>query len=81
MPSEFVQYMIELGSDPDRVARLKSQPDAELAGTDLSEEEKEIVKSRDPARIRSAMVADTATVEVSALAWLSWLSHDREADA
>ena len=81
MSNEFIRYMIELGNDPDRVARLRSDPDAELADADLSEEEKEIIRSRDPVRIRSAMVTRTTAVEVSALAWLTWLSHNTEADA
>jgi hypothetical protein len=47
-------YLMELAENPAKVKALRNNPDAELDASGLSDEEKDVVKSGDPARIRSA---------------------------
>jgi hypothetical protein len=55
MSKAIARYLIELGHNPDKVARFRANPDAELASAGLSPEEGEILKSGDAARIRAAV--------------------------
>lgn len=67
--SQLSDYLLELAADPDRCARFKADPQTELGGTELSEDEKGVLASRDPRAIADALVAagpDSAAV----LQWL-----------
>lgn len=55
MSKAIALYLIELGHDPDKVARFRANPATELASAGLSPEEGEILKSGDAARIRAAL--------------------------
>jgi hypothetical protein len=55
MSQAIERYLIELGHNPDKIARFRADPDTELALAGLSPAEGEILKSADPARIRAAV--------------------------
>ncbi len=63
--SNLVDYLLELAADPDRCARFKADPEAELRYTALSDSEKSALASRDARSISEAIAAqnpDSGTV-------------------
>ena len=54
-PDAFVQFLLDIAKDPDRLARLEIDPDAELEATALSPEEKAAIKSRDSEQVRKLL--------------------------
>jgi hypothetical protein len=55
LPDAFLQFLLDIAKDPDRLARLEINPDVELEATVLSPEEKAAIKSRDSERVRGLL--------------------------
>jgi hypothetical protein len=68
MPN-IADYLLELAADPDRCARFKADPNAELRQTQLSENEKTALATRD-ARMISDALADSKPDSAAVLQWL-----------
>ena len=73
-----LRYLLDLAQDPIRAQRFRSDPDAAMAGTNLSPEQKAILRSRDDARIRAALVDRPIEQDLMLFAWLGLL-QDAEA--
>ncbi len=58
MSERLRQFVLEVSNDPDRARRLTADPVAELDQSDLDPEEKQIILSRDPDRVRQALGAE-----------------------
>jgi hypothetical protein len=57
MSKESLEQVIDrAASDATFAARLRSEPDAALAGFDLTEQEKQALRSGDPAQLQAAGV-------------------------
>lgn len=67
--SQLADYLLELAADPDRCARFKADPEAELLQAQLSDEEKAALASRDPQRISNAL-AEASPDSAAVLQWL-----------
>jgi hypothetical protein len=64
MPNEtLANYLISLSEDPNKLQSLKQDPDAALNEAGLNEEEKAIVMSSDPAKIRAAITGSDIIAE------------------
>lgn len=48
MSENFSNFLADLGSNPDLLARLAADPATELAGTGLTQQEQAAILSRDP---------------------------------
>jgi hypothetical protein len=57
MSEELKKFLVGLASDPARMARFAANPSLELEGTALSTAEKQVLLSRDSARLRRALGA------------------------
>lgn len=68
MSGKLSDFLLELGKHPAKVKALRASPDKVMSDAGLADEEKEIVKSGDPARIRAAIsgvqLADNVIVVV-----------------
>ena len=49
------KYLMELSEDPGKLEELKQNPESEMDAAGLSDEDKAIIKSGDPSKIRSAI--------------------------
>lgn len=58
MASKLLDYLTKLTEDPDARSRHKEDPDSAMSASELSEEEKEAVKSSDPAVIKKQLGDD-----------------------
>jgi hypothetical protein len=58
MASKLLDYLTKLTEDPDARSAHKEDPDAAMSASELSEEEKEAVKSSDPATIKKQLGDD-----------------------
>ena len=67
--SQLVDYLLELASDPDRCARFKADPATELSQTELTEDEKRALASRDPDTISKA-IAEANPDSAAVFQWL-----------
>jgi hypothetical protein len=67
--SQLVDYLLELASDPDRCARFKADPSAELSQTSLNQQEKAALASRDAKTISDA-IADANPDSTAVFQWL-----------
>lgn len=76
MPDPLLRYLLELAEDPIRARRFRADPDADLALTDLTVEQKAILRSREPARLRAALVGTPPEGDLVLLAWLASLWSD-----
>ena len=54
MKNRLNNFLISLASDREKLAEFEKDPDSVLANSGLSEEEKEIIQSRNPRLIRQA---------------------------
>jgi hypothetical protein len=66
MSERLREFVLGMATDLDRAKRLTADPEGELAQSDLSDEEKEAVLSRDADRIRQAAgmaLADPISLE------------------
>jgi hypothetical protein len=67
MASNLSKFLLDLGTNPDKLAKLRASPEQTMSQAGLSEEEKAIVRSGDPARIRAAITttkSDTIVVVI-----------------
>jgi hypothetical protein len=55
MSERVSRFLISLSQDPDKLDRFKSDPDSVLADSDLTSEEKAIVRSGDEEAIRKSL--------------------------
>lgn len=58
--SNLTDYLLELAADPERCARFKLNPEAELRESNLTEREKAAIATRDPKIISQAMADQTS---------------------
>jgi hypothetical protein len=73
-----LDFLIALAEDPLRAKRFKSNPEAELAGAGLTDEEKDVLRSRDPGRIRAALAAEPPEQPWMMLLWLAGMPEAGE---
>jgi len=57
-----------------RVIEFRRDPDAMLTAADLSAEQREALRSRDPSRIRAALVERPIDHDLLLLSWLGSIS-------
>jgi len=81
MPSAFFRLLVELAEDPLRAQAFQANPESAMAGRDLTEEEKQALLSRDPARIRVLLTEELPDRNWLLLAWFGSLSADDEGAA
>lgn len=55
MSERITRFLADLSKDPQKVEELWENPEAFLTGAELTEEEKELVRSGDAERLRKAM--------------------------
>jgi hypothetical protein len=58
MASKLLDYLTKLTEDPDARTAHKQDPDAAMSASELSDEEKEALKSSDPAVIKKQLGDD-----------------------
>lgn len=63
MAGKLVEFVTQLNGDPNLRDRFDRDPNEVLEGTDLSDEEKEVLASKDPERIRRAVTEDLGLTE------------------
>jgi len=63
MASNFTNFLVSLGDDPQQLETLKQDPDAVLDVAGLTPAEKSLIKSGDVQLIRSALVSDSGLKE------------------
>lgn len=78
MSKAFLDLLIELAEDPLRARKFKANPAPDLRRAGLSKEEKDALRSRDPARIRAVMAAESPERDWMLLSWLTSLTQDGE---
>jgi Aromatic-ring-opening dioxygenase LigAB, LigA subunit len=63
-PKPIGEFLTELADDPELLGRYREDPEAVLAESGLTEEQQEIVRSNDLARIRDAVRAEYQRAEI-----------------
>lgn len=53
MSKQAADFVNELSQDPEKLERFKADPDAAMAGTDLSAEDKAVLRTKDAQKISS----------------------------
>ena len=74
-------YLFELAQDPIRARAFREDPDRALADADLSPQQREVLKSRDPSRIRAALADRPAEDDLLFLSWLGSIADDPDAES
>jgi hypothetical protein len=75
-----LQYLIGLAQDPVRAIEFREDPDAALAAANLSSEQRDVLKSRDPSRIRAALADRPAEDDLLFLSWLGSIADEPDAE-
>lgn len=57
MAGKLMDFLLELGKDPDALARFIARPDETMRAAALSAEERKILRSRNPHQIHQALTA------------------------
>ena len=58
MPKKAADFVISLSKDPQKRAAFKQDPDGTMSAAGLSEEDKKVIKSGDPQKIREHLGDD-----------------------
>ena len=74
--TRLLHYLFDLAQDPLRARAFRADPDRALADVDLSEEQRDAMRSRDPSRIRAALVERSADQDLLLLAWLGAVTEE-----
>ena len=74
--SRLLHFLFALAQDPIRASEFRRDPEAALAGVDLSAEQQEALRSRDPSRIRAALVERPLDQDLLFLTWLGSLTDE-----
>ena len=79
--TRLLRFILELAQDPVRARQFRADPDSTMAGADLSPEQQDVLRSRDPSRIRAALVEGPVDHDLLMLAWLGPLAHETDAQS
>ena len=71
-----LHYLFALAQDPLRASEFRRDPETALAGVDLSPEQQEALRSRDPSRIRAVLVDRPLDQDLLFLTWLGSLTDE-----
>lgn len=74
--TRLLHFLFALAQDPMRAREFRRDPEAALAGVDLSADQQEALRSRDSSRIRAALVERPLDQDLLFLTWLGSLTDE-----
>jgi hypothetical protein len=78
--SRLLHFLFALAQDPIRASEFRRDPETALSGVDLSAEQQEALRSRDPSKIRAALVERPLDQDLLFLTWLGSLADEPVSD-
>ncbi len=81
MSDSFLRLLVQLGEDPLFARGFKADPVSAMAAIELSDEERQALLSRDPAKIRVLLTEQPSDRDWLLFAWFGSLAADEDPGA